>query len=68
MSDVNKVRSNAGVQYGFEDTVARQRAEEAVTIANEAKATSRILSVEGDTLVISTTVVEQTVTAQEGDS
>ena len=24
MSDVNKVRSNAGVQYGFEDTEARQ--------------------------------------------
>lgn len=35
MSDVNKVASNAGVQYGFEDTVARQMAEEAVEIANE---------------------------------
>lgn len=46
MSDVNKVRSNAGVSYGFEDAVARQRAEEAVEIANEANATSKALSIE----------------------
>ena len=54
MSDVNKVRSNAGVQYGFEDTVARQIANEAINIANEANSKAKALSIEGDTLIIST--------------
>lgn len=77
MSDVNKVRSNAGVQYGFEDTVARQIANEAVEIANEAKAQAKAISIEGDMLIVSATIIGQTATSEtdigtpplpEGDS
>lgn len=51
MSDVNKVRSNAGIAYGFEDTVARQKAYEAIELANQAKDESSV-SIEDDTLVV----------------
>lgn len=50
MSDVNKVLSGAG-NYGFEDTVAREKANEAISIA---KAKAKTISIEGDTLIVST--------------
>lgn len=61
MSDVNKVRSNTGIQYGFEDTVARQRAEEAI-------AKAKTLSIEGDTLVISTSSSDDQTSTEENNA
>ena len=50
MSDVKNVFDAKG-KYGFEDTVARQKATEAISIA---KANAKTISIEGDTLVVST--------------